>query len=1265
MSVVGIKAAARALFANMTFAHLHLHTEYSLLDGFANIRKLMERVEEMGMPAVAITDHGTMYGVIEFYNRAKERGIKPIIGLEAYLSPRGMHDMDPQQDRTAHHLLLLAENDTGYRNLLQIASAAQLEGFYYHPRIDHEYLATHSAGLICTSGCMASEIPRTLQERGAKAVRAKLDWYYQVFGKDNFFLELQRHDIPELEQINRTLVELGPHYQARYVATNDTHYIDPEDARYQDIMLCIQTGSLLSDPKRMRMTGNTYYLRSPREMQNLFSEVPESISNTLLIAERCEVDLDRKGYHMPDFPVPEGCNAQTYLRSLCEEGLRKRYGEVVDDETTHERLDYELNIIHDMGFDSYFLIVWDLCCHARQKGIWYATRGSGNGSIVAYTLEISQVDPIAQGLLFERFLNSGRQEMPDIDLDFQDDRRAEMMAYCAQRYGDDRVAQIITFGTLGAKAAIRDVGRVKDIPLSEVDRIAKLVPFMAQGKASALPEIMEEVPEFREAVEAADYLKDLVENSIHVEGVLRNAGTHAAGVVITDKPITEYAPLNRPTSGSQETPIKSVVQFEMSIISHLGLLKVDFLGLDTLTIISRACELIKARHGKEYDLSSIPINDPDAFEFIGKGHTQGLFQLEGSGMTRYITQMKPKTLANIIAMVALYRPGPMQFIPQYINCMHGVEKVSYQHPKLEAVFGETYGVGIYQEQIMSAAMLLAGYSPTDADDLRSAISKKKKEAVEKHHALFIEGCVKNGISKEKAARIFKDWEGFARYGFNKSHAAAYGVLAVQTAFLKCHYPVEYMTALLSARKTDNDRTAMYVADCRSMGIEVLPPDVNYSDWDFTIEDHSEGISSIRFGLGAIKNVGNAPVDVIIKARQEGGAFKNLADFINRVDQRQIGKRALEFLIKVGALDSMAPREALLEAMDTIVNVSSNHFKQKECGQLSFFSGMEDTLEQVRLISVPFPDKNMYLEWERELLGLYVSDHPLKPYAGALKKCSTCSSAELQDLKPHAKVKLAGMISAFRATRTKKGDPMAFVTLEDLTGKTELIVFPRVWEEYRLTIRNGAVICAEGSLGDKEGDPKVLVDKISELQLVADTAAAANSEGTPSGQNDLPSAEGDRFDEPLDLHGDDLPNDIPWEDEGPENYQASADAQSVTVAETSTLVLEAPVVTAQSAAPPVNYILPVSQDKSKHHCQMLTVVIRSTGEKDRDVRRLSRLLGMLSSCPGEDRVVLRIFEDGEEYLMEFPNISISICDDLLNRIVGIIGSDEFRIENVDL
>ncbi|MGD2058573.1 MAG: DNA polymerase III subunit alpha, partial [Anaerolineales bacterium] len=761
----------------MSFVHLHVHSEYSLLDGLSKVDKLVERAKSMDMPAVALTDHGAMFGSISFYRAAKKAGIKPIIGIESYMAARGMTDRDPQFDSRSFHLLLLAENDTGYRNLLEIASASQLEGFYYRPRIDHEFLAAHSEGLICTTGCLSGEVPRALQAGQEKKAVELLDWYYEVFGPDRFFFELQQHDIPELENINKQLVDLAKRYDGRFVATNDVHYVDPDDAELQDILLCIQTGSLQADPDRMMMTDSSYYMRSPQEMQQLFGHIPGALENTLWIAERCDVDLEFKGYHLPQFEVPDGHTPETYLRMLCEQGLRERYGRYTDDEVVRERLDYELKIIHEMGFDTYFLIVWDLCRYAQEHNIWYNARGSAAGSIVAYSLEITTVDPIKHGLIFERFLNPGRVSMPDIDLDFQDDRRSELLEYTADKYGRDKVAQIITFGTLGARAAIRDVGRVKDIPLPEVDRVAKLVPNIP-GKPVSISDALEDVPRFRELYEQTSYLRDLIDTANQLEGVVRNAGTHAAGVIITDKPIVEYIPLHRPTGSSQDdNPIGAVTQFEMHILDSLGLLKVDFLGLSTLTVMARACEMIAERHGVELDINSIPIDDADTFELLGRGDVLGVFQVEGVGMRRYLMEMKPRELANVIAMVALYRPGPMDFIPTYIRRMHGLEQPSYRHPTLAGIFEETYGIPVYQEQIMFAAMEMAGYSASEADGLRKAISKKNASALAKHKQKFIQGAVGNQIEKATAEAVFEDWENFARYGFNKAHAADYGVIA--------------------------------------------------------------------------------------------------------------------------------------------------------------------------------------------------------------------------------------------------------------------------------------------------------------------------------------------------------------------------------------------------------------------------------------------------------------------------------------------------------
>ena len=1064
----------------MTFAHLHVHTEYSLLDGFSNIKKLVKRVKEMDMGAVAITDHGTMFGVIDFYKAAKEAGVKPIIGLEAYMAPRGMQDRDSKLDRSAYHLLLLAENETGYKNLLQIASAAQLQGFYYYPRIDHDFLAAHSEGLICTSGCMSAEIPRALLDsRPEEAVR-RMNWYYDVFGPDRFFVELQQHDIKEITDLNRRLVEMGARHSAKYIATNDVHYINPEDARLQDVLLAIQTQTLLSDPARMRMTDESYYLRSPEEMSRLFAEVPEALSNTLLIAERCNVDLSFKGYHLPEFPVPEGFTAKTFLHRLCEEGARRRYGDRANSPEVRQRLDYELGVVNKMGFNSYFLIVSDLCQHARETGIWYNARGSAAGSIVAYVLEITMVDPLQHDLLFERFLNPGRVSMPDIDLDFQDDLRSKMLEYCSGKYGSDKVAQIITFGTMGTKAALRDVGRVMDIPLSEVDRVAKLVPFVS-GRTTTMQDAME-VKEFKEIYQSQPHLHELIDIASKMEGTVRNAGTHAAGVVISDKPIMDYLPLHRPTSNSEETPIKTVTQFEMGILDSLGMLKVDFLGLITLTVMARACEMIEKRHGIKLDINNIPLDDPKAFELMGNGQTAGVFQLEGNGMTRYLVQMRPTKLDHIIAMVALYRPGPMAFIPDYIARMHGEAAVEYRHPAMASIFDSTYGIPVYQEQLMQAAVELAGYSPSESDELRKAISKKKKEEIERHRKKFVAGAVKHGMVKETAEAIFADWEEFARYGFNKSHAADYGVIAVETAYLKANYSAEFMAALLSAWAGVTEKVALYAAEARSMGVSILPPDINKSSWDFSIEE-IDGQPSVRFGLGAIKNLGEAAMDVVLDEREKNGPFRDLNDLARRVDLRALGKRGMECLVKVGALDIFGNRPALLAAVDRVIAISSNHARAAEAGQLSLFGAGTGVEETISLPDVNNVDKREMLNWERELIGLYISDHPLTPFMQTFAKIVTYFSGQLSEAQHQEKVRVAGLVTIVRPYVTKAGKPMGFATIEDIQGNIELVLFPRTWEKTQDQLVVGQIIIVEGKVDTSNTPPKILVDGIrTEIKL---------------------------------------------------------------------------------------------------------------------------------------------------------------------------------------
>ena len=1300
------------------------------------------------MPAVAITDHGTMFGVIDFYKAAKAEGVKPIIGVEAYMAARGMTDRDSKLDRSSYHLLLLAENETGYKNLLKISSAAQLDGFYYYPRIDRDFLAAHSEGIICTSGCMSAEIPRALLNDNPEEAVRRMNWYYDVFGKDNFFVELQQHNIKEITDLNKKLLEMGARYSANYIATNDVHYINQSDSRLQDILLAIQTNTLLSDPDRMRMSDDSYYLRTPQEMDRLFAEVPEALSNTILIADRCNVDLGFKGYHLPDFPVPEGFTAESYLRYLCNEGAKKRYGDRATSPQVQERIDYEFGIIHKMGFDAYFLIVWDLCRYAKENDIWYNARGSAAGSIVAYVLEIALVDPLQHDLLFERFLNPGRISMPDIDLDFRDDRRGEMLEYCTRKYGSDKVAQIITFGTMGTKAALRDVARVMDIPLPEVDRVAKLVPFVS-GRNTTMEDALA-VPEFKKFYNEQPHLKELIDTAAKMEGTVRNAGTHAAGVVISDKPIMDYLPLHRPTSNSEETPIKTVTQFEMGILDSLGMLKVDFLGLITLSVMAKACDLIEKRHGIKFDLDNIPLDDPKSFELMGKGQTAGVFQVEGGGMTRYLVQMKPKSLDNIIAMVALYRPGPMAFIPDYIARMHGEADVEYRHPKLETIFKDTYGIPVYQEQLMRAAVELAGYTPSESDELRKAISKKKKEDIEKHRHKFVTGAVNQGMEKEIAEAIYSDWEEFARYGFNKSHAADYGVIAVETAYLKVNYTAEYMAALMSASAGQTEKVAWYVADARSMGVPVLPPEVNTSTWDFSIEDieinnatsdvpAEDGGSNkgthphIRFGLGAIKNAGEAAIDLIIKEREQNGKFKDLNDFARRVDLRAVGKRALECLVKVGAMDNFGNRAALLASLDRIVAISNNHFRAADAGQMSLFGSATGVIEEISLPEVNNVDKREMLNWERELIGLYISDHPLTPYQQTFAQIVSYFSGQLGDAQHEEKVRVAGLVNAVRPYTTKTNKPMGFVTIEDIQGNIELVLFPRTWQQYREQLTVGQIIIVEGKVDTGSTPSKILVDTVRTEIKILEPLDASTSLSTPQPKPisapDLevlsqpkPDSHVKDFkiqstqpkpltkniptsptvpppirqiaEKPIetytvnsDLDGmppppDNFPDDwdMQWQPSFDEVVIASKPEPKFKKSEEITppqLITEtAPVeamldereqaeATREAVVTSLKSIyIPLAQEEDqKHPPKQITVMLRPTGDKERDKRRIKTIFGTLISFHGRDRFSFQIFENGSGHLIDFPNDTTRVCPEMLERLKKLMGEENWRVEEI--
>ncbi|NOZ71726.1 MAG: DNA polymerase III subunit alpha, partial [Chloroflexi bacterium] len=985
------------------FVHLHVHSEFSLLDGLSKIDDLIQRTKELGQPAIALTDHGNMHGAIDFFEAATRADLQPIIGVEAYLTKWGrpMGGRDSKEDRISHHILLLAQNQTGYRNLIQLVSKAELQGFYRRPRFDAETLAAHSEGLICTTGCVAAEVPFYLnEERGPanpKIALERLQWYLDVFGRDRFYIELQEHNIPTLHKINKTLLDWSRRYDVGLVVTNDVHYVQAEDATPHDILLCVQTSSTYNDPKRMRMSDGSYYLKSRAELEDVFRDFadlpPSAFTNTVKIAEMCQVDLSPTGYHLPEYSVPEGYTDETFLRKLTEEGLLKRYGERAHSPEIQERKEHELKIIHQMGFDTYYLIVWDLCEYARKRNIWWNVRGSGAGSLVAYAIGITNLDPLPNNLIFERFLNPGRVSMPDFDLDYPDDQREEMIEYTMKKYGEDRVAQIVVFGTMKARGSVRDTARALEIPLDQVDGIAKLIP---SGPKATISKGLKEVTELRQRYEREEMVKKLIDHARKLEGVARHISIHPAAVIVADKPLTEYTPLRRaPNKGLRDY----ITQYTYPVLEHLGLLKLDFLGLSTLSIMREASKLIKERHGIEYTLENIPTDDPRSYELLSSGEVTGIFQVESEGMRNVLRKMKPTRFEHIIATISLYRPGPMEFIDDYVDRMHGRKPIEYRHPSLEPILKETFGIIVYQEQIIQIAAQLAGYTPSEADLMRRAVAKKKEKEMKKHRVKFTEGAVANGIPRHVADKIFDDIDFFANYGFNKSHAADYAVITTQTAFLKAHYPVEYMTALLTVERNDQDKVTNFIKECRKMGIAVLPPDINESDFGFKIQEKVEESNAqsfgkstfdfpvpkgaaIRFGLEAVKNVGRGPVEEILRARADG-PFTSLEDFCERVDLRQVNRRALESLIKVGAFSQFGDREMILAVLDKMMQLSTHSWQAKDVGQISLFDLEEHTLDEggSHLLEPPPPYESVppreRLDWEKDLLGVYVSAHPLE------------------------------------------------------------------------------------------------------------------------------------------------------------------------------------------------------------------------------------------------------------------------------------------------
>lgn len=1074
----------------MAFTHLHVHTEYSLLDGSSKIKELLPRAKELGMDSLAITDHGVMYGVIDFYKKAKEVGIKPILGCEVYVAPGSRFDREQSKGEDRYyHLVLLAENNQGYQNLMKIVTRGFTEGYYYRPRVDYEILEQYHEGIIALSACLAGEIPNKILKEDFEGARAAARRMNELFGPGNFFLELQDHGIRQQTQVNSTVMRLSKELDIPLVVTNDVHYINEDDAIPHDLLLCIQTGKLVSDTDRMRYEGGQFFLKSEEEMQRLFPYAREALENTHKIAERCNVEIVFGEQKVPKFDVPEGYDAYSYLQKLCGEGLEKRYGSPAPQDLK-ERLEYELDTIKNMGYVDYFLIVWDFIRFAKSQGIAVGPgRGSAAGSIVSYCLEITNIDPIRYQLIFERFLNPERVSMPDIDIDFCYERRQEVIDYVYRKYGKDKVVQIITFGTMAARMAVRDVGRVLAIPYAQVDKVAKMIP-MELG--ITIEKALNSNPELKQAYNSDETTKNLIDMSMRLEGLPRHTSIHAAGVVIGSRPLDEFVPLSRGADNVITT------QFTMTTIEELGLLKMDFLGLRTLTVIQDAVRMIEKKTGQPLDIDNIDYEDAKVYEMIGQAKTEGVFQLESAGMKSFMRELRPENLEDIIAGISLYRPGPMDFIPKYIKGKQNKDSIQYSCPELEEILAPTYGCIVYQEQVMQIVMKLAGYTLGRSDLVRRAMSKKKGDVMARERANFVygneqegvEGCIKRGIPEDVANHIFDEMIDFAKYAFNKSHAAAYAVVAYQTAWLRCYHPVEFMAALLTSVITNPKKITEYINTCRGMGIQILPPDINEGESGFSVSD-----GAIRYGLTAIKSLGKNVIDAMVTERNAHGPYKNLKDFMERLTTKEINKRTIENLIKSGALDSLgATRKQLMMVYAFVLDEVNRERKENISGQMSLFDFFSE--EEKKEYEVQYPDVGEYdqaqkLAFEKEVMGIYVSGHPLEDYMDSMKKQITAKTTDFEPDEDtgHAVVKdgyhyiVGGLLSGITVKLTKTNQNMAFLTLEDLFGTVEIILFPRDYQKYRDVLVADTPLYVKGRASVSEESGKLVAEEIIPMDQV--------------------------------------------------------------------------------------------------------------------------------------------------------------------------------------
>jgi len=1076
------------------FVHLHVHTQYSLLDGACRVDELVKKASSLGMPALGMTDHGNMFGAIHFYKACQKANIKPIIGCEAYITPASRFEKNTDQ-KSICHLTLLAASNEGYANLMKLVSVSYLEGFYYKPRIDKEILAKLSKGLIGTSGCLKGEVAGHLLRGNFEAALKAADEYRQIFARGHYYIELMDHGILEQKKVNEDLLKISRQLNLPLMASNDVHYIEQGQSMAHETLLCIQTQTTLSDPNRMRFATDQFYFKEPHAMNSIFAWAPGSVSNTLLIAEQCNVKLDFDQYHLPRYEVPEGSSAQSYLLGLCEKGIARRYPAGMDG-VISQRLDHELKTIGDMGFTSYFLIVWDFINHAKSIGVPVGPgRGSAAGSLVSYLLGITDLDPLKYGLLFERFMNPGRKSMPDIDIDFCYERRGEIIDYVTKKYGADNVAQIITFGSMQAKAAVRDVGRAMGMSYPDVDRIAKLIP---NEIGITIEQALNVEPQLREAVEFDKTAKQLLTTAQVLEGLNRHASIHAAGVVISDKPLTEYVPLFKSSDGQVTTA------YDMDGISQIGLLKMDFLGLRTLTVITETVKLIKQHQGKSVNIDDLPLDDKKTYEMLGRASAMGVFQLESGGMRDLLKKMKPSEFEDLIAILALYRPGPMGsgMLDDFIKRKRGEQKITYPHPKLEGVLKPTYGIILYQEQVMQIASVIAGFSMAQADDLRKAMGKKIAAEMKKMRSFFIEGCAKASQLHEAGAnQLFDLIDFFAGYGFNRSHSAAYALITYRTAFLKANYPVEFMTALLTSERDNTEKVVEYVKECGALGISILHPDVNHSLAQFTVEKKD----AIRYGLLAVKNIGAGAIESMIHGRCEGGPFTSIFDFCRRIDLRLNNRKVLESLIRSGAFDSFnCRRSQMMAVLERSLEAATRGQKEKEIGQLSFFStGEQETgfgRHDESFPDIPEWPQAQILTNEKALLGFYLSGHPLDRYKTEIEKFADFTTANIKGARDGQEARMIGLITTVKLTSTKKtNERMAIVGLEDIDGEMEMVVFPSSYTQIASYLKENAVVVVKGKVSFRDGFPKMMASEMAGIDEVYDLIKSVQVDLSNTGQ----------------------------------------------------------------------------------------------------------------------------------------------------------------------